>query len=77
MPSAFTTTLSRQRELLKLIPTRLPGKTVAQLQQARRFKKEWLQANLPGRPAIASSVAPILIEGGWATKVDNQMILFI
>lgn len=37
----------------------------------------WLQANLPGLPAIASYVAPILIEAGWATKVDNRTIQFV
>ncbi len=36
----------------------------------------WLVANLAGRPAIASYVAPILIDAGWAAKVDKQTIQF-
>lgn len=37
----------------------------------------WLQANLAGRPAIASYVAPILIEAGWAVKVNTRIIHFL
>lgn len=37
----------------------------------------WLKENLAGRPAIASYVAPILIEAGWATRIDNQTIQFV
>lgn len=36
----------------------------------------WLKESLAGRPAIASYVAPILIEAGWATRIDNQTIQF-
>lgn len=37
----------------------------------------WIKENLAGRPAIASYVAPILIESGWATRIDNQTIQFV
>lgn len=37
----------------------------------------WLKENLAGHPAIASYVAPILIEAGWATRFDNQTIQFL
>lgn len=37
----------------------------------------WLKDNLAGGPAIASYVAPILIEAGWATRIDNKTIQFL
>lgn len=37
----------------------------------------WLKENLPRRPAIASYVAPILLEAGWATPIDSQTIQFL
>lgn len=37
----------------------------------------WLKENLSNLPAIASYVAPILIDAGWARKIDKRTIEFL
>ncbi len=36
----------------------------------------WMKEHFTNRPILTSYVAPILIQAGWATKVDNQTIQF-
>ena len=38
---------------------------------------EWLIRNLPGRPVITSYVAAILVDTGWAVKVNSHAIKFL
>lgn len=37
----------------------------------------WLMENLSNRPVIASYVAPILIDSGWARRIKNRTIEFL
>lgn len=37
----------------------------------------WLRDNLSNLPAIASYVAPILIDSGWARRINNRTIEFL